>query len=143
MDTFTEHAMPSSETAEKDPVLAPQEALNKKANNIAEVWQKQNELPQVDIEIAFGGHVTAKDFDKTAKRLKSADVFIPESAMWPPCLLDGLRAVSSGELSPEEYKRSLKDAGRTMSNVPDHSRAMIRSLYNTSDFPDALRRVRM
>jgi|GEM_PF-5262152 len=64
--------------------------------------QRNNVPSSISIEIFYTAHVSARDFNGLAEKLRDADIFIPDALGWSDAFLARLQTIASGVLSPHE-----------------------------------------
>lgn len=93
---------------------------------------KTKEGPKIEIEIFYGPHITGKDAEGLAEKIKECDVFIPEMFGENKRTLDLLSDFSEGKISPRDYyKKHGIDLGEIEEGSEPFLVALVNAIYNT------------
>lgn len=102
--------------------------LQKEAN-------EQQEGPKIEIEIFYSAHVTGKDIEGLAEKIRENDVFVPEFSGEHKALLDILSDLSEGKRSPQELSYGQgAEPEETEEGFEPFYAALAKAIYNTHKF---------
>lgn len=92
--------------------------------------ERGSEVPSVTIHIMNSPHASAEDLPEFEKKIKDADIYIPEGLGWDDKVLAYMNLVSSGKMSVEDYIRKNR-LSPTKDPFYYFMEAELRGIYNS------------